>query len=57
MDSSSEQPTSALTGFKRFAVASRSRAATYIGMGFAILLLDLLTGRFLMFPNMRHGMR
>ena len=50
MDNSPGVPSSALSGFKRFTVWSRSRNSTYVVMGLVILLLDVFTGRFLLFP-------
>lgn len=51
MTTPAKSPTAAPIGFlSRFILAALSRIVTYVILGAAILLLDLFTGRFLMFP-------
>ena len=51
MTTPAKSPPAAPIGFlSRFILAALSRIVTYVILGAAILLLDLFTGRFLMFP-------
>jgi hypothetical protein len=51
MSTSAQSPTSEPVGFlTRFTLAVLSRSATYVLLSPAVLLLDLFTGRFLLFP-------
>ena len=50
MSTSVQTPPSAPSRFTLFAVPALSRAPTYLAIGVAILLLDFLTGPFLLFP-------
>ncbi len=51
MSTLSQSPASKQGGiFRRFSLSVQSRSATYFLLGAAILLVDLLTGRFLLFP-------
>lgn len=51
MSAPAQSPASKPGGFfGRFVLAARSRASTYILLSAAILLVDLFTGRFLLFP-------
>ncbi len=50
MNTSVQTPLSAPSRFTRLVVPALSRAPTYLAIGVAILLLDLLTGPFLLFP-------
>lgn len=46
-----QSPASEPVGFfRRFVISALSRSVTYIFLGAAILLLDFVTGRFLLFP-------
>lgn len=50
MSTSVQTPPSAPSPFTIFAAPALSRAPTYLAIGVAILLLDFLTGPFLLFP-------
>ena len=50
MSTSAETPSSTPLRFRHFAISALSRAWIYLAIGLAILLLDLSTGPFLLFP-------
>lgn len=51
MTTPAQSPTSKPVGFLRcFILSALSQSVTYVFLGAAILLLDLFTGRFLLFP-------
>ena len=50
MNTAAEKPPSTPSPFRRFVLSALSRPWTYLAIGLTILLLDLLTGPFLLFP-------